>query len=95
MNLSERRSFGQHGLVCGTEAETQLAMREGCRSPCPWYLRDSRQPAVGRLLLRCATHGGVAALQTAVEKGSKGPERVWEFAPSVGWVSALLRFHSR
>jgi len=54
-----------------------------CRSPCPWYLRDS-PPSMGtglapsvRRILRAA------ALQTACCVCSTEPERVWEFAPSV------------
>jgi general secretion pathway protein K len=58
-----------------------------CRSPCPWYLRDSAwRPERQALLLRCVT--GVTALQTAMVVGSTEPERAWEFAPSVAPAAA-------
>ena len=56
----------------------------GCRSPCPWYLRDSPPPtraaACSFGALRVARDGSPDGFD---EWCSTGPERVWEFAPSV------------
>ena len=56
----------------------------GCRSPCPWYLRDSPPPtraaACSFGALRVARGGSPDGFD---EWCSTGPERVWEFAPSV------------
>ena len=56
----------------------------GCRSPCPCYLRDSPPPtraaACSFGALRIARGGSPDGFD---EWCSTGPERVWEFAPSV------------